>query len=83
MLKTLMLRKKLDDKKKLLEELRKKAEGFAIREADLEQSITEAETEEEDVELDQFEDHMDDDLDLQKDDYGDEAFHDIQRPDAP
>ena len=47
MLKTLMLRKKLDDKKKLLEELRKKAEGFAVREAELEQSITEAETEEE------------------------------------
>ena len=47
MLKTLMLRKKLDDKKKLLEELRKKAESFATREAELEQSITEAETEEE------------------------------------
>ena len=47
MLKTLMLRKKLDEKKKLLEELRKKEESFATREAELEQSITEADTEEE------------------------------------
>lgn len=46
-IKALMLRKKLDDKKKLLEELRAKDADFATREAELETAITEAETEEE------------------------------------
>lgn len=46
-IKTLMLRKKLDDKKKLLSALREKDNEFLTREAELEQSITEAETEEE------------------------------------
>lgn len=46
-LKVLMLRKKLGEKNKELNELRKAAEGFATREADLEKSIEEAETEEE------------------------------------
>ena len=61
----------------------KKAQTFDLDDVTHNSPLDEAETEEEDVELDQFEDHMDDDLDLQKDDYGDEAFHDIQRPDAP
>lgn len=61
----------------------KKAQEFDLDDVTHNSPLDEAETEEEDVELDQFEDHMDDDLDLQKDDYGDEAFHDIQRPDAP
>lgn len=46
-LKALMLRKKIDDKKKRLEELRKKDADFASREADLEKSIGEAESDEE------------------------------------
>ena len=46
-LKALMLRKKIDDKKKLIEDLREKSEGFATREAELEQMISEAETDEE------------------------------------
>lgn len=46
-LKALMLRKKLDEKKAALDELRKAADGFSVREAELEQSINEAETEEE------------------------------------
>lgn len=46
-LKTLMLRKKIDDKKKQLETLRGKDEEFAKREAELEQSIDEATTDEE------------------------------------
>ena len=61
----------------------KKEQKFDLDDVTHNSPLDEAETEEEDVELDQFEDHMDDDLDLQKDDYGDEAFHDIQRPDAP
>ena len=61
----------------------KKAQAFDLDDVTHDSPLDQAETEEEDVELDQFEDHMDDDLDLQKDDYGDEAFHDIQRPDAP
>ena len=40
-LKALMLRKKLNDAKKALEELRAKSEGFAVREAELEQAINE------------------------------------------
>lgn len=46
-LKTLMLRKKIDDKKKLLEQLRNKDCEFVTREAELEASIAEAETDEE------------------------------------
>lgn len=46
-LKTLMLRKKIDDKKKLLEQLRNKDSEFVTREAELEASIAEAETDEE------------------------------------
>lgn len=46
-LKALMLRKKLDEKKAALDEMRKAADGFSVREAELEQSIKEAETEEE------------------------------------
>lgn len=46
-LKALMLRKKLDDAKKQLDALRAKSEEFAIREAELEQSVSEATTEEE------------------------------------
>lgn len=46
-LKALMLRKKIDAKKKELEALRAKEEGFLTREAELETAINEAETEEE------------------------------------
>ena len=46
-IKTLMLRKKLDDKKKLLDALREKDNEFETREAELEQAIAEANTEEE------------------------------------
>ncbi len=46
-LKALMLKRKLDDKKKELEELRTKAESFETREKELEESIAEAETDEE------------------------------------
>lgn len=46
-LKALMLRKKIDAKKKELEALRAKEEGFMTREAELETAINEAETEEE------------------------------------
>ena len=47
MLRTLMLRKELDDKKKMLEALRAKDADFEKREAELEASIAEAETEDE------------------------------------
>lgn len=46
-LKALMLRKKIDQKKKELESLRAKEAEFATREAELESAIEEAETEEE------------------------------------
>ena len=46
-LKVLMLRKKISEKRAALEELRKAAEGFTTREAELAQSIEEARTEEE------------------------------------
>ena len=46
-LKTLMLKRKLDEKKKLLEAVREKQEQLQTREAELEQAINEAETEEE------------------------------------
>lgn len=46
-LKALMLRKKIDSKKKELEALRAKDESFTTREAELEAAINEAETEEE------------------------------------
>lgn len=45
-LKVLMLRKKISEKTAALEELRKAAEGFATREAELEKAISEAETDE-------------------------------------
>lgn len=47
MLKALMLRKKIDDKKKLLEELHQTAKNLKVREAELELSISEVKTEEE------------------------------------
>lgn len=47
MLKALMLRKKIDDKKKILEELQKTGEHLKTREAELAQSIAEVQTEEE------------------------------------
>ena len=46
-LKALMLRRRIDLKKKELEALRTKLAGFATREAELEQAISEVETEEE------------------------------------
>lgn len=46
-LKVLMLRKKLSEKNKELNELRKTTEGFVTREAELEKSIEEATTEDE------------------------------------
>ena len=46
-LKALMLKRKLDDKKKELEQLRAKDQEFETREANLETSISEAQTEEE------------------------------------
>lgn len=46
-LKVLMLKRKLDDKKRELEELRAKTETFETREKELEESIAEAETDEE------------------------------------
>lgn len=46
-LKALMLRKKLNDAQKALEELRTKAEAFVTREAELENDIAEASTDEE------------------------------------
>lgn len=46
-LKALMLKRKIDDKKKELETLRQKEKDFAEREAELEASIGEAESEEE------------------------------------
>ena len=45
-LKVLMLRKKISEKKEALNELRKAAESFETREAELEQAIAEAETDE-------------------------------------
>lgn len=51
-LKVLMLRKKIDDKKKALEALRA-ADDFEKREADLEKSIEEAETDEEKATVDE------------------------------
>ena len=58
-LKALMLRKKIDTKKKALEELREKGADFKTREAELETAINEAETDEEKAavedEVEQFE----------------------------
>lgn len=54
-----MLRKKIDEKKKALEELRKKVSEFETREADIEKAIDEAETDDEkkvvEDEIEQFE----------------------------
>lgn len=47
MLKALMLRKKIDDKKKILEELQQTEKNLQIRETELEQSIAEVQTEKE------------------------------------
>lgn len=62
-LRALMLKKKIDDKKAALDELRKKDFDFERREAELETSIEEAQTEEEqavvDEELDKFEEEKD------------------------
>lgn len=59
-LKVLMLRKKLDEKRAALKEIRTAAKEFDAREAELEQSITEAQTDEEkaavEAAVDQFED---------------------------
>lgn len=46
-LRALMLNKKLGEKKQALEALREKIEGFAVREAELESAIEEAESDEE------------------------------------
>lgn len=46
-LKVLILRKNLNDAKKALEELQKKSDEFEKREAEIAQSIDEAESEEE------------------------------------
>ena len=46
-LRALMLGKKLSEKKKALDALREKINGFSVREAELEQAIEEAETDEE------------------------------------
>lgn len=46
-IKAIMLRKKLDDKRKLLDALREKDSEFTTREAELEQAINEAATDEE------------------------------------
>lgn len=58
-LRVLMLRKRIDEKKKELEELRKKIEGFETREAEIEKAIEEAETDDEkkvvEEEIDKFE----------------------------
>ena len=54
-----MLRKKIDEKKKALEELRRKVSEFETREADIEKAIDEAETDDEkkvvEDEIEQFE----------------------------
>lgn len=47
MLKTLMMKRKIDDSKKALETLRAKMSGFQEREAELEKDIAEAQTDEE------------------------------------
>lgn len=47
MLKTLMMKRKIDDAKKALETLRTKMNGFQKREAELEKDIAEAQTDEE------------------------------------
>lgn len=47
MLKTLMMKRKIDDAKKALETLRAKMSGFQEREAELEKDIAEAQTDEE------------------------------------
>lgn len=58
-LRPLMLRKQLSDLQKLLADVRAKEETFAIREAELEQAINEANTDEEkqtvEAAIDQFE----------------------------
>ena len=54
MLKALMLRKRIDLKKKDLAALREKLEGFKTRESELTQAIEEVETEEQRAELDQM-----------------------------
>lgn len=73
-LKALMIKRKLDDKRKALEELRAKDADFEKREAELEDSINEAQTEEEqkvvEEEVSKFEEekaaHEDAKADLEK-----------------
>jgi len=57
-LKVLMLRKKLNEKNKELADLRKAAESFTTREAELEKSIEEAATEEEKATVDEAIDEL-------------------------
>ena len=63
-LKAIMLKKKIDDKKKELEALRGKDEEFAQREADLETSIEEAETDEEKTAVEEEVDKFDEEKKL-------------------
>lgn len=58
-LKTIMTRKKIDDKKKQLEELRAKDAEFEKREAEITQSIDEAETDEEKAAVEEAADAFD------------------------
>ena len=53
MLKALLLRRRIDLKKKELEEIRTKMDGFAQREADLTKAIEEVETEEQRTAMDE------------------------------
>ena len=63
-LKAIMLKKKIDDKKKELEALRSKDEEFTQREADLETSIEEAETDEEKTAVEEEVDKFDEEKKL-------------------
>ena len=63
-LKAIMLKKKIDDKKKELEALRGKDEEFTQREADLETSIEEAETDEEKTAVEEEVDKFDEEKKL-------------------
>ncbi len=60
-----------------------KDERYDLNDVTRDDPLDEARTEEGDVELDEFADHMQDDLDLEKDDFGDETFHAETHPDEP
>lgn len=62
---------------------KKRADEFDLNDVTHNSPLDEAQTEQEDQELDMFEDQMGDDLDLQKDDFESETFHDVQSSDAP